>query len=84
MSDISAASRARLVFDQSELHYNFGAYHPMQPKRLVALIDLLETCNLWHKDDEHTRLPFRAATLEELSLNHTSDYIAAVQKLSEP
>ncbi len=84
MSNTTSASRARLLFDPVELNYNFGADHPMQPRRLTALIDLLETSGLWKSNEAQTRLPLRTATLEELDLNHTMDYIAAVQKLSMP
>jgi len=84
MSNTTSASRARLLFDPEELNYNFGADHPMQPRRLAALIDLLETSGLWRNSEAQTRLPLRAATLEELGLNHTTDYIAAVQTLSMP
>src|SRR5258708_33182176 len=81
-STAKADSRARLVYDSSELDYNFGPDHPLKPARIVALIELLETSGLWHTADEQSRLPVRAATVEELSLAHTPDYIAAVQKLS--
>src|SRR5258708_13327085 len=83
-STAKADSRARLVYDSSELDYNFGPHHPLKPARIVALIDLLETSGLWHSAGEQSRLPLRAATVEELSLAHTTDYIAAVQKLSIP
>ncbi len=76
------AARARLIFDPDEIRYNFGADHPFQSRRLVALIDLLEKCGLWNSEDEQTRLPLRAVTIEELSLIHTADYIEAVQQLS--
>ncbi len=46
------------------------------------MIDLLESADLWHANNEQTRLKLRSATNEELSLIHTSDYIAAVQRLS--
>jgi acetoin utilization deacetylase AcuC-like enzyme/GNAT superfamily N-acetyltransferase len=84
MSEVKANSRARLIYDPAELDYNFGPEHPLQPGRINALIDLLETCGLWRSSDEDSRLPLRAATVEELSLAHTSDYIAAVQTLSTP
>jgi acetoin utilization deacetylase AcuC-like enzyme/GNAT superfamily N-acetyltransferase len=93
MSDLSAPSiqptsikqpRARLLFDATELHYNFGPDHPLQPGRLKALIDLLQVTQLWQSDKEQTRLSLRPATLEELALVHTPDYIAAVQRLSAP
>src|SRR5438105_3456737 len=80
----SAPARARLIFDPIELKYDFGAEHPLQASRLESLIDLLEASGLWHSTDEQTRLPLRPATLEELSLIHTPDYIAAVQRLSVP
>jgi acetoin utilization deacetylase AcuC-like enzyme/GNAT superfamily N-acetyltransferase len=74
--------RARLIFDPAELKYDFGPHHPLQARRLISLIDLLETSGLWRSAHEQTRLPLRAATIEELSLNHTADYIEAVQRLS--
>ena len=82
MSEVKANSRARLVYDPAELDYNFGPEHPLQPGRINALIDLLETCGLWRSTGEDSLLPLRAATVEELSQAHTSDYIAAVQTLS--
>ncbi len=84
MPNTPTKSRARLMFEAAELDYDFGAQHPMQPKRLQALVDLLEMSGLWEPDNEQTRLNGRAATPEELSLIHTPDYIAAVQRLSIP
>lgn len=78
------AHRARLAFDLAELHYDFGPGHPLQPARIEAMIDLLETCDLWQRTNEATHLPIRPASVEELSLVHTADYIAAVQQLSAP
>lgn len=82
MPDTQHDPKARLIFDAVELKYDFGAQHPLQPDRMAALIDLLETSGLWHSNDERTRLPLRAATMEQLSLAHTPEYIAAVQELS--
>src|SRR3989454_2712076 len=73
---------ARLIFHEDELRYDFGEDHPLQPGRLVALIDLLETSGLWKKDDPRTNLSLRPATVEELALNHTPDYIAAIESLT--
>lgn len=73
-----------LLFEPDELQYNFGPHHPMQSQRLQALIELLEASGLWYPDGKETRLPVRAASLEELRLIHTPDYIAAVQRLSLP
>ena len=84
MPDQSAHSRSRLMFDQRELAYDFGPNHPMKPRRLVALMDLLKTSALWEPGHEQTALPLRAATVEELSMVHTKEYIAEVQRLSIP
>jgi acetoin utilization deacetylase AcuC-like enzyme/GNAT superfamily N-acetyltransferase len=85
MSNTLANARAHLIFDPVELKYDFGPDHPMQPRRLLALIDLLECCGLWqNNNDQQKRLPLRPATLDELGLVHTPDYIAAVQQLSIP
>ena len=83
MDDRAKLSRSRLAFDRGELAYDFGPEHPMKPQRLVALIDLLMTSKLWDPDDKQTRLPIRAASIEELRLIHTEDYIAEVQRLSK-
>src|SRR6266536_5358120 len=84
MSGMLSHQRARLIFDPEELHYDFGPQHPVNPRRLKALMDLLETTGLWHPEQEQTRLSLRAATDDELSLAHTPDYIAAVKRLSQP
>src|SRR6266568_4775930 len=81
MSEVQSDSRAKLIFDPEELDYDFGPEHPLQPRRIVALMDLLETSGLWHSSNIYNSLPLRAATSEELSLVHTSDYISAVQTL---
>src|SRR6266516_3471569 len=81
MSEALSDSRARLIFDLEELDYDFGPEHPLQPQRIAALMDLLETCGLWHSSNANSSLPLRGATNEELSLIHTSDYISAVQTL---
>ncbi|HZU00796.1 MAG TPA: acetoin utilization protein AcuC [Ktedonobacteraceae bacterium] len=76
--------RVRLLFDPVALSYDFGPHHPMQPRRLIALKDLLECTGLWQEADRRTRLDGRSATLEELRLVHAPDYIAAVERLSPP
>lgn len=81
-ADLSTSARARLMFDPAELEYDFGPMHPLQSRRLVALIDLLECCGLWNKEQEQTTLPLRSATRQELELVHTASYIDAVSELS--
>src|SRR5216684_2997198 len=84
MSNTSANARAYLIFDPGELDYDFGPDHPVQLRRLLALMDLLECSGLWQSVEQQKRLPLRAATIEELGMVHTPDYIAAVQQLSTP
>ncbi len=84
MSNTSANARAYLIFDLGELDYDFGPDHPVQLRRLLALMDLLECSGLWQSVEQQKRLPLRAATMEELGMVHTPDYIAAVQQLSTP
>lgn len=85
MSSNPPAHNARLIFDSDELRYDFGPQHPLNAQRLQALWELLETSGLWQAGDEQTRLPlWRSATLDELRLIHTPDYLAAVQSVSGP
>src|SRR5436305_4395396 len=84
MSSKSTHTRARLIFDACELQYDFGHAHPFQARGLAALIDLLESSGLWHTGDERQSLPFRPASIEELSLIHLPEYLSAVQQLSLP
>ena len=84
MSQPDDHARAYLLFDPAELKYDFGEGHPLQPRRLVALMDLLECSGLWKQSNDAYQLPLRAATEEELRLVHTPDYIAAVKRLSIP
>jgi len=78
----SRLARARLLFDQAELRYDFGPEHPLQAQRLVALIDLLEQTGLWNRAEPETSLPARAATRAELELVHSAAYLDAVAALS--
>jgi acetoin utilization deacetylase AcuC-like enzyme len=43
MPDTYTHAGSRLICEPSELDYDFGPGHPMQPSRLVALLDLLES-----------------------------------------
>lgn len=79
---VATPARARLIFDPEELNYDFGSEHPLQSQRLVALLDLLEGCGFWNKNDTRVNLPARAATRAELELVHTPEYLDAVRELS--
>ena len=80
----TSPDRARILFEPSELQYTFGPDHPLQPSRIEALVDLLKETNLWHYENESTHLPLRSATLAELHLVHSDEYVHAVQTLSLP
>jgi acetoin utilization deacetylase AcuC-like enzyme/GNAT superfamily N-acetyltransferase len=83
MADNAPLKRVRIAFDPGEIQYDFGPKHPLRPDRLRVLIDLLECSGLWNAANEQTRLGIRPASIEELRLIHTPDYISAVQRLSD-
>src|SRR5690349_6378313 len=76
------AHPAYLLYEPDELCYDFGPHHLMQSQRLQALIELLETSDLWKFSPQASRRAIRTASLEELQLVHTPEYIEAVQHLS--
>ena len=83
MSQMLQHASSCLLYDPTELHYDFGPRHPLQAARSRALLDLLEQSGLW-SPQQLPKLPFRAATREELSQIHQMDYIEAVQALGQP
>src|SRR5947209_1693959 len=68
MPDTIADPRARLLLDPQALQYDFGPDHPMHSRRLQALLELLAESNLWHSENELTRLHGRSASDDELRL----------------
>jgi acetoin utilization deacetylase AcuC-like enzyme len=77
MSD--SACDARLVCRPEYEHYDFGAEHPLRPVRIRASLDLISSLGIGPTTDQQLQPP--PATLEELRLIHTSNYIDAVQSL---
>lgn len=60
--------------------YDFGAFHPLKPRRLQLTLELLECYGVF----EHFPLvTSRLATEEEVRLVHSEAYLAAVRALSE-
>jgi acetoin utilization deacetylase AcuC-like enzyme/GNAT superfamily N-acetyltransferase len=82
MPDSAMQHLASFTYDPSELRYDFGPGHPLQARRMAALLDLLAITDLWHERDSRINLALRPASIEELSLIHTTDYLEAVQRLS--
>lgn len=66
-----------IVADPRVQKHNPGPDHPEQPGRYSAIMDRLEYTGLLH---ELTRLDARTATDDDLSLVHTREYIAMVER----
>lgn len=72
--------RARLVWDDRFLEYDFGPQHPLRPERLARGPDLLAKAGLWDRATE--TLPAVEATPDELGLVHAPEFVRLVQALS--
>src|SRR6058998_4198168 len=63
------------------MKHHLADEHPLQPIRVKLAVDLIESTGLI----EHAHLlPPRAATIEELELVHSPDYVELVRTLSDP
>jgi acetoin utilization protein AcuC len=63
------------------MKHHLSDQHPLQPIRVKLAVDLIRSTGLI----EHCHLlPPRAATLEELQLVHSRDYVDLVRNLSDP
>jgi len=63
------------------MKHHLSDEHPLQPIRVKLAIDLIRSTGLM----EHCHLlPPRAATIDEIALVHSRDYIDLVRKLSDP
>jgi len=71
--------RAAFLWSQGFLAYDFGPQHPMQPRRLEMLRDLLAEAGLLQAEEIREPSP---ADAQELSLAHRPEYIRAVEELS--
>ncbi|HUT34945.1 MAG TPA: histone deacetylase [Planctomycetota bacterium] len=56
------------------------SWHPERPERLAAIVEHLKATGLW---DRVAHIPPRPASVEEVALVHTTDYIAQVQEVCE-
>lgn len=72
--------KAAFIYHSDELNYRFTEAHPFNQKRLSLTVDLLKHS---HALPDQAILAPRMATLEELNLVHSEEYIAAVRGLSE-
>src|SRR5579871_2656602 len=71
------------VHDPQLEQYNFGAEHPLRPRRHRLLVDLLEAVGALQLDGPET-LNQQEASREELLLAHSAQYVEAVERLSAP
>lgn len=71
---------ATFVFSPSFQTYQFNQDHPFNQLRVYLTYDLLQKMKALTEDEI---VAPRMATLEELKLVHTADYIQAVQRASE-
>src|SRR5947199_10042531 len=63
------------------MKHHLSDEHPLQPIRVKLAVDLIESTGLI----EHAHLlPSRAATIEELELVHSPDYVELVRTLNDP
>ena len=70
------------VFNEEFLKYDFGPAHPLRPERQLLTYKLLEALKFFEIDRIRLEKP-EMATMEDLRLFHTSEYIERVKRLSE-
>jgi acetoin utilization protein AcuC len=70
-----------LVYGDALMKHHLSDEHPLQPIRVKLAVDLIRETGLM----AHCHLlPPRAATIAELELVHSPEYVELVQKLSDP
>jgi acetoin utilization protein AcuC len=70
-----------LVYGDELMKHYLSDEHPLQPRRVKLAMDLIRSTGLI----EHSHLvPPRHATIKELGLVHSDEYIDVVRKLSDP
>ena len=70
-----------LVYGDELMKHHLSDAHPLQPIRVKLAMDLIRSTGLI----DHCRLmPPRMATVEELELAHTGEYVRLVKRLSDP
>ena len=74
-------SQARVVWDPTFTHYNFGAGHPMSPLRLDLTARLCEALGVFDAEGVEV-VGAEPASDELLATIHDPDYIAAVKAAS--
>src|SRR5215472_8756151 len=70
-----------LVYGDALMKHHLSDHHPLQPIRVKLAVELIKSTGLIER--AHL-LPPRPATIEELELVHSREYIGLVRKLSDP
>jgi len=70
-----------LVYGDELMQHRLSDHHPLQPIRVKLTMELIRSTGLV---DLCRVVPPRIATIEELELVHSHDYVDLVQKLSDP
>ena len=75
------SGRVALVYGEALMKHHLSDHHPLQPIRVKLAVELIKTTGLI----EHGHLlPPRQATIDELELVHSPEYIELVRRLSDP
>jgi len=78
---VAVSGQVALVYGDALMKHHLSDEHPLQPIRVKLAVDLIQSTGLI----EHAHLlPPRAATIDELALVHSREYIDLVRKLSDP
>lgn len=76
-------SKAKLIFSEDYLKYDFGPQHPLKPVRLQLTYELLKAYGIF--DDPKAGIaPPRMADDDELAMVHSSEYVQLIKKFSHP
>jgi len=71
-----------IVYSDDFQHYDFGPSHPLKPTRLKLTFELMRSLGLLTASNVDVQEP-RMASMEELRMFHTEDYLQFVQAMSQ-
>ncbi len=74
--------KVALVFSREFAAYSFGPFHPLRPERQILTYELIKELGLLDNQNVSVLTP-RMATMDELKLFHTKEYIDRVKEKSE-
>jgi acetoin utilization protein AcuC len=78
---LAVPGQVALVYGDELMKHTLSEQHPLQPIRVKLAVDLIRSTGLI----EHCHLlPPRPATIAELELVHSPEYVDLVRKLSDP